>query len=86
MEHAWVSAVPHLAFYSMINIFLGAVELTLGGCSSTHKQYTQYSSTSHIYTQTVHTIQQYITHLHKQYTQYSSTSHIYTQTVSIIQR
>jgi hypothetical protein len=30
----------------------------------THKQYTPYSSTAHIYTQTVHTIQQYSTHLH----------------------
>jgi hypothetical protein len=34
-------------------IYLTAVGLTLGG-----------SSTAHIYTQTVHTIEQYITHLH----------------------
>jgi hypothetical protein len=60
----------------------------------THKQYTEYSNT-------VHTIQQYSTHLHtnsthntavqytfklKQYTQYSSTSHIYTQTVHTIRQ
>jgi hypothetical protein len=59
------------------------------------------SSSAHIYIQTVHTIQKYITHLqtnstqntavhqtftHKQYTQYSSTAHIYTQTVHTIQQ
>jgi hypothetical protein len=59
------------------------------------------NSTVHVYTQTVHTIQQYSTHLHtnsthntvvqytfthKQYTQYSSTVYIYTRTVHTIQQ
>jgi hypothetical protein len=74
----------------MIYIYLTAVGLTPGG-----------SSTSHIYTRTVHKKHQYITHLHtnsthntavhhafthKQYTQHSSTVHIYTQTVHTTQQ
>jgi hypothetical protein len=83
--------IIHSFIYLFIYLcILTAIALTPGG-----------SSTAHIDTQTVHTIQQYSTHLHtncthntavqhtlthKQYTQYSSTAHIDTQTVHTIQQ
>jgi hypothetical protein len=44
----------------------------------THKQYTQYNSAVHIYTQTVHTIQQCSTHLHTNSTHNTAVQYTFT--------
>jgi hypothetical protein len=107
MDQDWYSILSIMSenkMFWVVNIYypyltaIGLHPVAAVQYTFTHKQYTQYSSTVHIFTQAVHTIQQYSTHFHtnsthntavqytfthKQYTQYSYSSTVHIYTQAV---